>query len=216
MSNEMIIFDLDGTLIDSIEGISYSMNKVLEESGYPTHNNDKYKSFVGNGRSELVKKSLPEEIKKSNMLPYYISKYNDYYSKYWNYKMTPYSGIIELINSLTENGISVSVNTNKDSTTANLIIKKYFPDIDFTHVIGQSLNIKKKPDPGAVNLIIEEAGISRSKCIYVGDTEVDLKTAENSGVDCICVTWGFRSKKELIDRGANKIINRPEEIINYI
>lgn len=212
MRYKNLIFDLDGTLIDSINGIAYSMNKILKENEFPVHDNQIYESFIGNGRRALVKKSLPLSINNLNEIDHFSNEMEINYNKYWDYKMKPYEGIPELLKLLEKENFILNINTNKDSNTAKLVVSKYFAEICFKNIIGQSSNLKKKPDPGGINLILKDLNIPPDNSVYIGDTEVDIMTAQNAGINAILVSWGYRTRKELIDNGATIVVENTEEL----
>ena len=214
MKYKVVIFDLDGTLINSIHGIAYSMNTVLIKYGFPTHSVDIYKKFVGNGIKELVRKSLPEkEIKRGNF-ENYSNEMSLVYGKFWDYQMTAYNGIINLLEFLDENEIIYNVNTSKDEKTTRSILLKYFPGFNFTNVVGYDTLETRKPDPGGAIYIVKKSGYSLDCCVYIGDSDIDIETAKNANINSISVEWGYRTRDELIKSGAERIVSNPGEIID--
>jgi phosphoglycolate phosphatase len=216
MKYKLVIFDLDGTLVDSIHGITHAMNAVLAEHGFPIHHIDLYKRFVGNGQNVLVQKSLPDGNYSDEMLNSYLSDYVRAYKQLWNYKMSVYDGINSLLEYLDCKSVIVNVNTNKNERSTLQILQQYFPDVTFTSVIaGDTLNTRKPHPEGAIS-IADIAGVSIGECVYIGDSEVDIETARNAGMDCISVGWGFRTKDELIAAGATYYVDHPDEIQRFI
>lgn len=212
MKYKLAIFDLDGTLVDSIHGIAYAMNSVLVKHGFPIHEIDLYKRFVGNGQNVLVQKSLPEKNYFSDLLDTCLSEYILAYKQFWDHHMRVYDGVISLLEYLELKTITLNVNTNKNEKSTHLILQKYFPAITFSTVIaGDTLTTRKPHHEGAIR-IADNAGCSAGECVYIGDSEVDIETARNAGMDCISVTWGFRTQEELIAAGATCCVNHPEEI----
>jgi phosphoglycolate phosphatase len=216
MNYKNVIFDLDGTLVDSIYGIAYSMNIVLAKYGFPIHTIDHYKTLVGSGRSELVRKALPKEVTEKGTISTYILDMITTYALFWDYHLNVYDGILTLLNFLSKNEIKINVNTNKDEATTHLILKRYFSSFDFTTIIcGDSLK-SKKPDPEGAICIAQRSGYPISQSIYIGDSEIDIETARNAQMKCISIEWGFRPKTSLIAAGAETIVAHPAEIIDFL
>lgn len=215
MKYKAVIFDMDGTLVNSIYALMYSMNRVLEKNGLKTINVDECKSFVGNGIKELVRKAARLEKQNDDMLELYYREMIEEYSKYWDYEMYVYDGIDALVKSLAEKNIKLAVNTNKNEDIAQLILDKYFPGY-FSCLAGGRTSVPKKPDPAGALLIADKLGISSSECIYLGDSDVDIKTAKNAGMYAVGALWGFRSREELIQAGADAVINEPMELMKIL
>jgi phosphoglycolate phosphatase len=211
-----VIFDLDGTLVDSIHGIAHSMNMVLAKYGFPIHTIDHYKTLVGSGRSELVRKALPKEVTEKGTIASYITDMITAYSLFWDYNLNVYHGILTLLNFLTLNKIKINVNTNKDDATTSLILKRYFSNYIFANVIGGDSVKNKKPNPEGAISIAQRSGYPISQCIYIGDSEIDIETARNAQMKCISVEWGFRPKASLVAAGAEMIVAHPTEIIDFL
>lgn len=211
-----IIFDLDGTLIDSIHGIAFSLNEILKKRGFEMHSANKIKTFIGNGRRELIKKSIPKEFRSEENINTLFREMDILYKLNWDYKMSPFPETISLLELLMENEVSININTSKDENTTKLILEKYFPTIEFDYIVGNDTLLSKKPNPGGIDYIVNKLNISKSSCLYIGDSEVDIKTANNANVDCISVTWGYRSKYELIDNGSKTLVNNVTDLMNII
>ncbi|MCC8089555.1 MAG: HAD family hydrolase [Rikenellaceae bacterium] len=213
---KLAIFDLDGTLLNTIEDLAVSVNYSLEKCGFPPHPIDAYKKFVGNGINNLFLRALPEGEKNDTnierMREFFLPYYADNGTKYTH----PYEGIPELLKAITEKGIKIAVASNKYQEATVKIIANYFPDTDFCAVFGQREGIPVKPDPAIVFDILQLTGISADHTIYIGDSGVDMQTAKNSSLQSIGVTWGFRDEEELRTNGAVHIVNNPEEIIRII
>lgn len=212
MKYKAAIFDLDGTLVDSIHGIAYSMNSVLTKHGFPIHDTELYKRFVGNGQKVLVRKALPDNNYSDDLYERFLSEYILEYKQFWGQGMNVYEGISSLLEYLKQKKIVINVNTNKNEKSTHLVLQTYFPSVTFANVIADETLNTRKPHPEGAIRIAENAGCSASECLFIGDSEVDIETARNAHMDCISVTWGFRTQKELIAAGATCCVNHPEEI----
>ncbi len=211
---KMAIFDLDGTLLNTLEDLADAGNYALSQLGFPIHDTEKYKYFVGNGIPKLIKRILPEEHKAiSHKKAHAI--FSSYYNLHMNDKTHPYDDIIEMLNKLKKNNIITVVVTNKSAEFADLIVRNYFGNlIDSTY--GSIEGYPKKPDPYWVNKAINDYGIDRENIIYVGDSGVDMGTARNAGLFSCGVTWGFRTKDELLNCGAEIICNNCIDLLECI
>ena len=211
------IFDMDGTLINSLEDLADSVNDAMEHYGYPIHTLQEYRYFVGNGARKLIERSLPKD--KSND-PDYVSEvleyYNGCYEKRLTNKTLPYEGIPEMLEKLQSMNIPMGVCTNKQQFAATEIANKLFPKDMFKSVIGDSKGMPRKPDPTKVLKIAEQFKVEPKYIAYFGDTSVDMETAHNAGFLSVGVTWGFRPKSELIESGAEILINYPSELWNHV
>ena len=213
---KLVIFDLDGTLLNTISDLAHSTNYALEKNGFPVHPIEAYRFFIGNGINKLFERALPEHEKteknimliRESFLPYYDIHNMDY--------TMPYEGIHSLLKSLQSKGLMLAVASNKYHSATEKMIKKSLPDISFIAVFGQREGIPVKPDPAIVYDILETANISPKEAVYIGDSGVDMQTASNSGVISIGVTWGFRPREELEASGANFIADSTTDIIDII
>jgi phosphoglycolate phosphatase len=211
-SIKLAIFDLDGTLLNTIYDLAHSTNYALKESGFPEHPIETYKFFVGNGINKLFERALPENEKtdaniarvRKAFLPYY-DKHNADYTK-------PYKGIYDLLKTLQSKGVMLAVASNKYQSATETLISNLFPDITFAAVFGQREGVPVKPDPAIVHDILNITGVSPKEAVYIGDSGVDMQTAANSGVVSIGVTWGFRPREELENTGAMHIADYTAEI----
>lgn len=214
MKTKAIIFDMDGTTVDTIDGIMYSMNLVLEEANFPTHSVDKYKQFIGNGLRKLVYRALPEDHRTEEEVDKYFKLMIKSYEKNWEYKLELYNGIPELLDALTNKGIKLSINTNKVDNVAKIIVDKYFSKWKVDYTLGDIPGFPKKPNPAGAIKIMDALGVKAQECIYVGDSEVDVETAINANIKSVAVTWGFREKDKLMK--ADYIIDHPMELIELL
>ncbi len=209
-----VIFDLDGTLTDTLADLKNSVNYALAKFGFPERNSDEIRSFVGNGVGKLVYRSVPEGTD-TQTAEKCLEFFKEYYKSNSCVETKPYDGIVELLEELKKRGIKTAVVTNKMHEAAAEIVELFFDGlIDIT--IGQSENIPPKPAPDSVFLALERLGVSKENAVYIGDSEVDCITAKNSGIPCIGVTWGFRDRSVLEENGTEFIVDKAESIIELI
>lgn len=209
-----IIWDMDGTLLYTIEDLAASANYALKKNGLKERTLEEITEFVGNGLGVLAEKAVPggKENKKFEDV---LKDLREYYSKNYLVKTKPYNGIIKVLETLKSMGIKMAIVSNKPNTQLEELRQKFFADtIDLS--IGDKEGQRRKPYPDGVFLAMEKLGAKKENTVYVGDSEVDLLTAENSGLDCISAAWGFRSKDFLIEHGAKTIISDPEQILLLI
>lgn len=213
---KLVIFDLDGTLLNTIADLAHSTNYALNKLGYPTHEIEKYNFMVGNGIDKLFERALPEgEKSKENVLRVH-KEFVPYYDIHNADDSRPYPGIPELLSYLQDAGIQITVASNKYQAATQKLIDHYFPEIHFTAVFGQREGIKVKPDPTVVFDILEVAKVTKEEVLYVGDSGVDMQTAANAGVTACGVTWGFRPRAELEEFSPQYIVDTAEEIKRLI
>lgn len=214
LRHELIVFDLDGTLINSLPDISAAANKTLAVYGKPPHIIEEYKYFVGNGSKKLIERILPDFTPEQQEEA--LNIYKEFYQKNLVVDTAPYPGITELLQALQEKGIKIAVCTNKHSTAVMEILGKVFPYIVFDMVAGEQPGIPKKPDPANVNNIIRELAIEKSKVIYVGDSDVDMETGSRAQVLTVGVLWGYRPVENMIQSGGKIFISHPLALLNII
>ena len=210
-----IIFDLDGTTLNTLEDIKESLNTILKSEGYCEKTYDDVRINLGRGSRNLIKDSLPKDVDDSlidTITDKYIAKYRTHY----NVETKAYDGIQELLNNLENKGIKLAVNSNKPDEFAKDLIKKHFPGNHFISIIGSRKGIPNKPDPYSANEIVEQMGFEKSEVLYIGDSESDVKTAKNAGLKCVGCLWGFRDLKTLIEAQADIIISKPEELMEHL
>lgn len=211
-----IIFDLDGTLLDTLDDLANSMNFVLKAHGFPIHDIEKYNYFIGNGLEKLVRRTLPQEELNEEMVKLCLSQLKDEYSKKWHEFTKPYDKIEELLNELSSKGIRMSVLSNKPDQFTKVMIDNFFGSERFDFVFGAREGIPNKPDPHSALEIAELSKIEPSKYLYLGDTSVDMNTARSAGMYAVGVTWGFRTADELLKNGAKLLIDGPMELMELI
>ena len=214
---KLVLFDLDGTLINSIDDLADSTNYALQQCGLPLHTVDEYKYFVGNSVDPLIRRALPEEEKENQELFDRVKKiYLSYYAAHSKDKTHPYPGISDLLSRCNKAGVLVAVVSNKpDDITAD-VVRYYFPQIHFAATMGPKEGIPKKPDPAGVREVLRITGIALEDALYVGDTWVDMQTAQNSGVQSCGVLWGFRTRQELVENHADFIAANAAELAEII
>lgn len=197
MKKRLVIFDLDGTLLNTIADLAVATNEALRAMGYPTHAEEVIQTFVGNGVSKLLERSLPLDKRTEENIALVRRHFMAYYDQHNADLSTPYPGISEMLSRLQEDGVMLAVASNKYQSATEKLIARYFPHINFVCVLGQRQGIPVKPSPDIVLEIMEKANVSRSDTLYVGDSGVDMQTAINAGIDAVAVSWGFRPRAEL-------------------
>lgn len=213
---KLAIFDLDGTLLDTIDDLATSTNHALEEYGFPAHPLDAYRYFVGNGVRKLIGRALPEgaadDDTVENIREAFVRHYTDH-----NTDLTkPYAGIPEVLETLRKAGIELAVASNKYQQATEKLTRYYFGDDAFRVILGQREGITPKPDPTIVHDILAATGYDQSETIYIGDSCVDMQTAKNGGLPSVGVTWGFRPRQELEENGADFLAETPDELLQII
>lgn len=224
-----VIFDLDGTLLNTLEDLKNSTNFAMRKFGYPERTLEEVRGFVGNGVRKLIERAIfnysEEYYKQENSLPSCphafcssdidrcLECFKKHYSENMYNKTAPYDGILEVLNELHNNGIKIGVVSNKFDAAVKELCKKYFKDL-VDIAIGQSEDVLAKPSPTGVLKVMEILGADKNSTVYVGDSDVDVMTAKNANLSCIGVLWGFRDKENL--KGADFIIDKPYDIINTI
>ena len=209
----LVIFDLDGTLLNTIADLAAATNQALQHYGYPTHETEAYRFFVGNGINKLFERALPEGERTEENVLKIRSQFVPYYDEHNADLSRPYPGIPELLETLQQQGIMIAVASNKYQAATRKLIAHYFPEINFVEVLGQREGIPAKPDPSIVNDIMKKAGVRQEEILYVGDSNVDMQTAHNAGVTAIGVAWGFRPRTELEALHPAHIIEKAEELL---
>lgn len=216
MSFKGIIFDLDGTLLDTLEDLADAMNCVLQRHGYPTHSLDQYRFFIGGGMQNLVSRTMPQEARQEEILAQAVACMKEEYGKNWAKKTRPYSGVPELLEKLQELPVKTAILSNKLHEFTLLIVERYFPEYPFALVRGEQQGIPRKPDPAGALLIAQELGLAPENIVYVGDSNTDMQAARAAGMYAVGVTWGFRPAQELLDHGAQALIHEPLELLEII
>ena len=213
---KLIIFDLDGTLLDTIEDLANSVNHALKAFNFPVHPVEAYRFFVGNGVNKLLERALPEDKRNADFISMVKHEFIKHYLVHAEEFTKPYPGIAELITRLAAEGYQLAVASNKVHDATVQLVKRYFPTIQFTAVFGQRDGFPAKPNPGILEEIIKIAGVDKSEVLYVGDSGVDVATAINAKVTFTGVLWGFRPQKELEELGAVSFVESAEELYRLI
>ena len=211
-----VIFDLDGTLLDTLSDLGVSMNTVLERHGFPVHDLESYKYMIGDGVEFLVKRALPESITDEDSIKEFIIEYRSEYKKNWNNKSRPYDGIVELIESIHALGFRLAVLSNKPHDSTETCVREFLPYDKFDIIMGHRPGKNPKPDPSGAIEIAEQFKISPEQILYMGDTSVDMKTAVAAGMYPVGVLWGFRTGKELLESGAKDLIDKPGDLLQIV
>ena len=212
----LVIFDLDGTLLNTIDDLAVAVNYALAQCGYPQHEVSRYHMFVGNGIGKLLERALPEQVRSEAEVMRMREIFMPYYDAHNAVLTRPYEGIVALLETLQSRGVMMAVASNKYHSATQQLIAHYFPTIRFVAVLGQREGVPVKPHPAIVDDILSTAGVTPEEVLYVGDSGVDMLTAAAAGVTSVGVTWGFRSEAELVDSGATYIINRADQLLNLI
>ena len=214
MRYEAVIFDLDGTLLDTLEDLRSSVNHALRMFGFPERSLEEIRTFVGNGVRNLMLKAVPGGADEPRFEEIF-AEFKRYYAVHWREVTCPYAGVVELVEGLHRKGLKLAVVSNKsDAEVKNLCAEFFGGNILIAR--GEVPGVPRKPAPDGVLLALEGLGVSREKALYIGDSEVDVRTARNAAVDCVAVTWGFRSREELEAEGATVFINQPSELLSLI
>ena len=214
MNYELIIFDMDGTILDTLEDLKNSMNHTLRLHNMPERTIDEIRSFVGNGILKLIERAAVEGTSNEKIKAIH-KDYMAHYEIHCADFTKPYDGVIDLIRKLRERGYKTAVVSNKAHDAVLDLCAQYFPGL-FDFALGERPEIAKKPAPDMVNLVLHELQVSREKAVYIGDSDVDVATARNSNLDMIAVDWGFRTREFLIEQGAKTIVSNPEEVLALV
>ncbi len=214
MRYDLAIFDLDGTILDTLEDLADSLNYALEKYDCPVRTLKDVRAFVGNGIRKLVERAVPPESDES-LIEEVTAAVNEHYKIHCADKTRPYDGIYPLLADLRKMGCRTALVSNKPDYGVQELCSQYFDGM-FDIVIGERAGIRKKPDPDSVNEVLRILDIDRGKSVYIGDSEVDYDTAQNAGMDVILVTWGFRDKDDLEKLGASYIADKPDDILKIV
>ena len=211
---DTIIFDLDGTLLNTLEDLCNSVNYALEHNGYACRTLEEVRCFVGNGVRKLIERALPDNVSEDEFNKIFID-FKEHYKIHCNDFTGPYEGIMELLGELSSRGYKMGIASNKMRPAVLALNDLYFKGL-IQGAAGVDENIVPKPDSQMVDMMLEELGSVRENTLYVGDSQVDVQTARNTGLDMVAVLWGFRTKDELLSAGAKEFIEHPMELLKYL
>lgn len=214
MSYKFAIFDMDGTILDTLEDLADSTNYALKCHGFPERSIDEVRKFVGNGIGKLIERAVPENTSREKTAQV-LDTFMPYYGEHSAIKTKPYDGIIETIQKLKENGVRTAVVSNKADFAVQTLCEDYFPGV-FDYALGEKQGLKRKPAPDMVEEALRQLGAEKKDSVYIGDSEVDFATAKNSGLDVIMVGWGFREKEFILSQGAEFVVDEKSELLDRI
>lgn len=209
-----IVFDMDGTVLNTLEDLTVSMNYVLERFGMPGHTVEEYRLFFGNGVKEALRLAMPEDAS-TEVIDEMLPIYKEHYDAHCLDKTGPYDGIVEVMEELKRRGYKLAIVSNKIDSAVKELNNKFFSKA-VEVAIGEKPGVNRKPAPDMVEAALKEMGSSKEESVYIGDSEVDFMTAKNSGLPCISVLWGFRDKDYLIEQGAYCFADKPSDIIQIL
>lgn len=213
-NNKCVIFDLDGTLLYTLEDLKNSVNFALTKNGFKERSIDEVRAFVGNGIENLMRKSVPDNITEEQFYNCF-EDFKNHYKIHSEDNTVEYAGVTEVLKTLKQKNILLAVVSNKADFAVNTLCKKYFPQL-LDCAFGEREGIKRKPCPDAVNEVVKLLMVEKDNCFYVGDSDVDVKTAHNSGIKCIACTWGFRDRSVLEKENPEYIIDNVNEILKIV
>ena len=216
MRYNAVLFDLDGTLIDTLEDLGDSVNRVLTRKGFPTHTMDAYRYFVGDGALKLITRALPERERDNETVMASLDAFREDYGHNWNVKTKPYEGIVEMLDMLTVHDMKMAILSNKPHDFTEQCVSQFLPKWSFQVVMGQKEPFPLKPDPGGALEVSRRLGVPPAEILYLGDTSIDMNTAKAAGMFPVGVLWGFRPAEELKESGALVLMEKPIDIMNIL
>lgn len=216
MNYKAVMFDLDGTLLNTIEDLTDAMNAMLGKHGFSAHSVDACKYFVGDGVEQFVQRALPAEHRDAATIAAVAKEYKVEYGKRWDAKTRPYDGIVPLLDALAARGLKLTVFSNKPDEFTKLTVQKFLPGVAFDAVAGAKTHVPKKPDPSGALEVALALDIKPAEFLYVGDTNTDMQTARSAGMFAVGATWGFRTPEELLSSGAQVLIDHPMDLLKLL
>ncbi len=216
MSYDAIVFDLDGTLLNTLSDLGNAVNRVLYQHGFPNHDLDKYRYFVGDGAKMLVIRALPEHQRNEKVIDACLQDFKNDYGQHWNVETTVYDGISDMFDELSSRGIKLAILSNKPHEFTKRCVTKLLSRWTFDVVLGQRTSIPQKPHPAAAIEIADRMDIAVSSFLYLGDSAVDMQTAVAAGMFPVGAMWGFRSSEELKENGAKALLKYPSDIFTLL
>ncbi len=214
MPYKLAIFDLDGTLLDTLDDLADAVNHALAAYDFPARTKEEVCSFIGNGARHLIRCAVGENVDEATMLAVF-EEYSEYYKTHGDIKTRPYDGIIDMLDRLKKSGVKLAMLSNKPDSAVQILNKRYFGDV-FDFAAGERAGIPRKPAPDAINAILEDFMLSADESVYIGDSDVDVDAARNASMTCISVCWGFRDADFLSAHGATHIISKADELFDEI
>ena len=212
---KLAVFDLDGTLVNSLGDLAQAANTTLSRFGYPIHELDEYRYFVGSGVPELIRRALPEGERTEENVARLNPVFDEYYHAHYADITKPYDGITTLLNELKKNGVMLAVASNKPDEFTKAIVGAFFKDT-FDFIQGKVAGVEKKPSPDILNAIMARLDVSKAETLMISDSDIDIYTAKNAEVKSVGCLWGFRTKDELVEAGAVYIAYKPSDIIKFV
>lgn len=209
-----VIFDLDGTLLNTLGDLRAATNHALEVRGLPPHSMEEIRQFIGNGIRLLICRAMPEGTPEAE-IDAALDDFKAYYAAHIHDRTVPYDGIPQLLTALKKRGIKVAVLSNKIDSASQQLIEYFFPGKTDV-VFGEHVGVPRKPDPTSCRMVMQQLGVQPEQVLYVGDSGTDMQTAKNAGLYAVGVTWGFRSKEVLLKYGADVLVHRPEQILQIL
>lgn len=216
MGFQAVLFDLDGTLLDTLADIAHAANSVLVRQGFPAHPPETYRQFIGEGVAMLIRRSLPPERDEDELVARCVEDFRATYDRCWNIRTHPYDGMPDLLDALTDRGLALAVLSNKPDDFTRRCVEAYLSRWPFRAVIGARAGSSRKPDPSGAWEIVRRLGVPAEQFLYVGDSAVDMETARRAGMRPVGAAWGFRSAEELWSSGAEAVIESPAELIDIL
>ena len=216
MTHKAVLFDLDGTLLDTLDDLADSVNVTLKSLGLPTHPVDAYRYFVGDGAEKMVRRALPDTHRVPARLGPAVAQARAEYARRWAAKTRPYEGVPDLLNALSDRGVPMAILSNKPDDFTKLVVSKLLNEWEFVTVVGARDGVALKPDPTAALEIADGLDIPPAQFLYVGDTDTDMKTAAAAGMYAAGALWGFRDADELLATGADALAERPPDLLKYV
>jgi phosphoglycolate phosphatase len=211
-----VLFDLDGTLLDTLQDLGDSVNRVLAARGWPIFGLEDYRYFVGEGARTLISRALPPGHRDTETINAVLADYREDYQRNWNVATRPYDGIPELLAGLQRRGLVLGILSNKPHAMTVKCVEGYFPGVPFRALLGQREHVPHKPDPAGAFEAAHSMGVAPERVLYVGDTGTDMLTARAAGMFALGVTWGFRPEAELREHGADAVVHRPAGILHLL
>lgn len=211
---KLVIFDLDGTLFDTLADLASSVNHALKLHGMPIHEVEEYKLLVGRGAKNLISQALPKESLTDELLESVLNEFSAHYDSHYMDASVPYVGILDMIEKLKSNGVLIAILSNKPDAFTKKIAEKVFPCVDYATGFVEGMPLK--PDKAAVELILKKLNVDRNDCVYVGDSGVDMKTGNAANLFTVGVTWGFRTREELLRDGAHILVDSSQQLLNVL